>query len=226
MAKPRQTRWICPDCGNGRLAPTRPRREDVRRYCLPCSEATGKLVERHSPAMLKQRERKAEAAKAKRVKQKARERELETAKWTRDGVDLRDVLAKAMRLPEAKGLRTPRMVVQRKLEGTYSGHAKIGIGGNKIFLRLHPDARAKTAVGLLLHELAHCLTDQRHGWRKAGDADPEFGALVDDLLHQWNQRYSSVVEVRVDSWNAYRGAAGRRSQRRNKSKHEDRWAER
>ena len=42
----KQSRWKCPTCGHGLLAPTRPRRNDVRRYCLPCSSKAGVLVER------------------------------------------------------------------------------------------------------------------------------------------------------------------------------------
>lgn len=39
-------RWRCSRCGSGCKAPSAPRKNDVRRYCLPCSEETGKLVER------------------------------------------------------------------------------------------------------------------------------------------------------------------------------------
>lgn len=39
-------RWRCPKCGGVRLAPSAPRADDVRRFCLPCSEKGGRLVER------------------------------------------------------------------------------------------------------------------------------------------------------------------------------------
>jgi DNA-directed RNA polymerase subunit N (RpoN/RPB10) len=51
----KQVRWKCERCGDGLLAPSKPRRDDVRRYCLPCSSETGKLVERFSPALEAQR---------------------------------------------------------------------------------------------------------------------------------------------------------------------------
>ena len=51
----KQARWKCPTCGHGLLAPTRPRRNDVRRYCLPCSSKAGVLVERVAPALDAQR---------------------------------------------------------------------------------------------------------------------------------------------------------------------------
>lgn len=43
-------RWLCPRCASGLLAPSRPRLDDVRRYCLPCSQTSGRLVERTCPA--------------------------------------------------------------------------------------------------------------------------------------------------------------------------------
>lgn len=58
----KQARWKCPQCGAGILAPTKPRMDDVRRYCLPCSGKTGRLVERIAPAL----EAKREQAVAKR----------------------------------------------------------------------------------------------------------------------------------------------------------------
>ena len=70
-----QRRWACPRCGNGIIAPGQPRRNDVRRYCLPCSEATGKLVERVCPA--RERERQASRGKAaeRAAEKRAKERE-------------------------------------------------------------------------------------------------------------------------------------------------------
>jgi len=54
----KQIRWKCEQCGNGLLAPSRPRKNDVRRYCLPCSAKRGTLVERIAPALQKKSERK------------------------------------------------------------------------------------------------------------------------------------------------------------------------
>lgn len=39
-------KWRCPICHAVKLAPSRPRAEDVRRYCLGCSEKQGVLVRR------------------------------------------------------------------------------------------------------------------------------------------------------------------------------------
>ncbi len=66
-------RWECP---NGKhpavLAPTKPRKDDIRRYCLPCSEAKGRLVTRVAPRLETARSealaRRKEASKAARSK--------------------------------------------------------------------------------------------------------------------------------------------------------------
>ena len=74
----KQVRWKCERCENGLLASIKPRRDDVRRYCLPCSAETGKLVERVSPSLEAQRAKKVEQRKeaSKRKRQTvARKRE-------------------------------------------------------------------------------------------------------------------------------------------------------
>lgn len=65
MAKAKTRRWVCPTCGAGKHAPSRPRRDDVRRFCLPCSEKSGRLVERICPVNEKVRERSVESSKRK-----------------------------------------------------------------------------------------------------------------------------------------------------------------
>jgi hypothetical protein len=66
-----QVRWKCESCNNGLLAPTKPRMNDVRRYCLPCSASTGKLVERVAPSLEKQRVAKQAATRKKNVAKRA-----------------------------------------------------------------------------------------------------------------------------------------------------------
>lgn len=73
MAKKR--RWSCPaGIHPGVLGPGRPRANSIVRYCLPCSEKGGVLVERTCAANEKKRAKKAEAAKAKAQKAKATKR--------------------------------------------------------------------------------------------------------------------------------------------------------
>lgn len=59
----KQVRWKCAICDHGLLAPTKPRKNDVRRYCLPCSSKTGKLVERIAPSLEKKREQRSAVIK-------------------------------------------------------------------------------------------------------------------------------------------------------------------
>lgn len=69
-------RWTCPnDLHPGVLGPSKPRRDNLCRYCLPCSEKVGKLVERVVPKLEAKREAKRERAseKAKAARAKARQ---------------------------------------------------------------------------------------------------------------------------------------------------------
>lgn len=60
----KQVRWSCPLCSSGVLAPSRPRKVDVRRWCLACSEKTGKLIERVPISLAaKRKERKRKQAR-------------------------------------------------------------------------------------------------------------------------------------------------------------------
>jgi hypothetical protein len=70
----KQVRWKCERCGDGLLAPSKPRRNDVRRYCLPCSSETGRLVERIAPALEQHRARRVEAAQQKKKSERIREK--------------------------------------------------------------------------------------------------------------------------------------------------------
>jgi ribosomal protein L44E len=64
-------RWKCPTCSAGNLAPRRPRRDDVRKYCLPCSEKTGRLVEKVCAALEGKREVAKQKQRAKQKKERA-----------------------------------------------------------------------------------------------------------------------------------------------------------
>lgn len=72
MAKVKQYRWVCPECESAKHAPQAPRMNDVRRYCLPCSEATGYLVERTCPVLDAKRARKKETQRTRAARRAAR----------------------------------------------------------------------------------------------------------------------------------------------------------
>lgn len=89
-------RYRCPNCDTGRNAPSRMSPDDVRRYCFPCSEKTGKLVALVCPS----RERSMAKAKAARTERARRER-AETIRRTYyldDGTDTRMILRDVRKL--------------------------------------------------------------------------------------------------------------------------------
>lgn len=96
MPKAKKYRWNCPECGTGKLLSSRPRKNATARYCLPCSEETGYLVERVSPALERKRAQKT-AQRAQRAKrERARTATVRQdraaaveAKWFSDDKDMR-----------------------------------------------------------------------------------------------------------------------------------------
>lgn len=70
-------RWRCPDASHSAVnAPERMRRDDTRRFCFPCSEVKGRLVQRVCEVASKRRAVKAakRAAEQAEVRKTARER--------------------------------------------------------------------------------------------------------------------------------------------------------
>lgn len=84
-----RARWNCPLCKDGVLAPRRPRRDDVRRYCLPCSARKGRLVERVCAAL--ENKRAAKRAKAKEKQRKAYSFKAPKNYYITSGIDLADL---------------------------------------------------------------------------------------------------------------------------------------
>ena len=76
-------RYYCAICGTGRLAPSSASSDDVRVWCLPCSEKTGKLVRRWrcgSAAEAKELAKKREERIARERERNARAKARETAR--------------------------------------------------------------------------------------------------------------------------------------------------
>ena len=80
MTKTKKKRWVCPQCGVGKLGLQRPRKNDIIRYCFPCSEKAGVLVERVSPADINKKKKKEEAAARKKANAKPKPRKT-TRTW-------------------------------------------------------------------------------------------------------------------------------------------------
>lgn len=163
-------RWTCPRCGGGVLAPERPRKDDVRRYCLDCSKRTGRLVERICPALVREREQKTERRVAKQADGRVKAKQRETERYTVEGVDLRKELARFHRLPvfatrrhRVKGEPTVnwRFGKQPRTPGHYKSWE------HSITVTVGSDLA--DALGTILHELVHAYCEpESHGpsfWR-------------------------------------------------------------
>ena len=110
-------RYKCPRCEVGRNAPGRMAPDDVRRFCLPCSEATGKLVTMACPARETAKARTKAKAKAKRD----RDREKERQKYLlHDGSDARDIVKElqALKVWKDEGGQVLKRARAWKLETT------------------------------------------------------------------------------------------------------------
>lgn len=167
-------RWVCPTCGSGVLAPSRPRKDDVRRFCLACSEKSGRLVQRVCPAAETSRTRKADARKAASARRRERERTAEDERHTVDGMDVREELQRLCKLPFVRrhfpGGRSPvRLTVSWSKSREYTtGHSKIGLW--HVHLGLWEGCPRHEAEALLAHELAHAILppgiSHRERWRR------------------------------------------------------------
>lgn len=142
----KQARWKCPACGHGLLAPTRPRRNDVRRYCLPCSSKAGVLVERVAPALDAQRN-------ARDVARRERERK------TRE----RD------RARKERAMNTPREVAKRRYskEGEYGMPIERETARLWKLLRKMPTTMfgATRTISRVTHNPPPKVTLFKKGWR-------------------------------------------------------------
>jgi hypothetical protein len=143
------------------------RRDDVRRFCLPCSEETGRLVERACPALDAKRERAAEARKERAAAERAEERE---RFLLADGTDTRRLLRRARKLP-AWGRQSElaqRAVSRCRADvaiGNPGGSHGRAWGRSRVHVHLRKDAHPALALALIVHELTHvaCHAEGRRG---------------------------------------------------------------
>jgi len=173
MAKSKRRLWRCPECRAGILAPGKLRKIDVRRYCLPCSEEAGVLVERKC----KVNEEKAKEAKKKSAKKAAKKRakisrrrratkEAHKTFWLVDGLDLRKEFARICSYPHLrtglarKGIVTDIFVQRDNCKTTYHGKVYGSSSTMKLWLKRGAVTRFQ-AVMIICHELAHIIDDDR-----------------------------------------------------------------
>lgn len=158
-------RWVCPTCGGGVNAPSRPRKDDVRRYCLGCSAKTGRLVERTCPSLERLRAEKRERSQ---TRAKARKATAVAAVVERRTIGEFSIDAEAYRLWNLPVFRQqprwrkrlPDIEVRRSQAKRHtSGHASFN--GSRIVLTIGSDVA--DGLSTLLHELAHPIIGKPNG---------------------------------------------------------------
>ena len=186
--------WKCPHCNSGKRAPERPRQNDVRRYCLPCSERTGRLVERVCPALNAARQRKHAVHKERRSRKREYARETDARRYIAGGVDVRDVVKRALRLPS----------VLAELRINHPDQARAGQPRIHVRrTRCQPNSRAGTAWPreyrmqivswpsqpmnclrkTVVHECVHLALPPGEGHGAA------FKVTMREAIREWNKRY-------------------------------------
>ena len=165
----KQVRWKCPKCDSGVLAPSKPRKDDIKRYCLPCSEETGRLQPRVAPALEKQRERSAVSNK------KKNQRKRQTASKRASVKNQKAAILKArQRMFDKEAARiwdlmepwhknkyngkVPKVILgtAREVGHGGGGHANLGRYAVQVNLsQIQTMSSQKYAWHVLAHELAH-----------------------------------------------------------------------
>jgi hypothetical protein len=205
----KQARWKCPKCDDGVLAPTRPRKDDVRRYCLPCSSVNGRLVERIAPALEAKREQRIASTreKVRQKRQVARRREQPKKLQQRcDAVRERIIRKEAERIWNLmadwhKGKPLPRInIVRGRNWGSQYGHAEVW----RNTIQVNVDAeqsqlRSRRVWSVLAHELAHiaCPPISRRGKTD----DTHHRVFYYCLRHVWEKRWKCAISFgEVRTW--------------------------
>lgn len=172
MANPKRYRWVCPNCGSGKLIGKQPRKNKTARYCLPCSEGTGYLVERVCPALEKKRDASSEAA-ARRVAKKV---EAERAKFHFDdgGVEPFDILGEFYRLQRFAPFRkldwSRWSLKLRRCKKPQNRHGFCSPSRREISISLWEGLDRSDVKETLIHEMVHAVVrGQRTGPRWHGD---------------------------------------------------------
>jgi hypothetical protein len=181
MARAKLIRWVCPDCGQGKLAPSRPRRDDTRRYCLRCSEKTGRLVERAAPVLEAKRQRGAERSRTKAQTRAEQQRAARRYAQILDVVEadgslgelhVGKTLAKMAKLKSIRAASmfryamVPDITFRRSQSKAHtSGHAYYA--GGPIAITFAKGVTRADAEVTMLHELAHTImpVEESHGYR-------------------------------------------------------------
>lgn len=196
--KTKRVRWVCPSCSTGRLAPSRLRKIDVRRYCLPCSERTGLLVEMTAPSLDAKRALAAETRRYRAIEKRQaekrnadRRKSAETARLDArfvtshptvigETIDMRRDLARvwraARKVEPSLRERAPKLIASSG-SGSYAyvSSGEIHLGGG-------------ASWHTLVHEVAH-FVQYRRGFAVRSDGkravhDRAFYMILRDIMER------------------------------------------
>lgn len=190
----RRVRWACPNGCAAVLASTRPPKDATARFCLACSERSGRLVRRLAPALERERAVSEARRKERSAKEREREKAQELARWSVAGVDFREALRFAWSLPTAKewrsrrGLRSepPALHLRRSREQIRGCYGRAWPWLHKIQVRtIEGETDARRELQTLLHEIAHILTGKDSAGLYHG---AKFYACLARLREDWNGR--------------------------------------
>lgn len=201
----KMVRWKCDTCGSGCLAPSRPRMDDARRYCLPCTEATGRLVKRVAPTLERKRAARTEARKASdkrkratvQAKKQTKKRIEQLAKRTTEGILIAPEAKRLWRLLEPYHKGAPLPAVHVSTRGMYEADGRLyrpagGYAGLAYFGEGRIWLKAGCEWGTLAHELVHMAVGTRRtaNGRRCAHDEVFYKALKDLAERRWKVRIS------------------------------------
>jgi hypothetical protein len=189
----KQVRWKCGFCDHGLLAPTKPRKNDVRRYCLPCSSKSGKLVERVAPSLEKKREQRSAVVKEQnKVKRERTATKLQPLKERKKReVQRQRIFEKeadriwALFFPNGTTRKRPRI----KLVYSHSRGVSGLWDGWEVLVRI-----PRSSVGgaqeweTLAHELCHAVVGSRHRDNEGSHGRTFYTTLKPVIEKRWKVR--------------------------------------
>jgi len=202
-----RVRWNCPNGCPGVLGPSRPRMNNICRYCLPCSQTAGILVERGAPALNQKRMKTAKRHKEKKQSAANREEARELERHSIAGLDLRAVVKLAGRLPALRPAAKMPWKLRRSAEGYTSGSFRwshwavtLPVGGEELSEEKQA-TRQSDAIGLVLHEMSHAACHLSN--QNTRDGSLTFGRRCQRAFAQWNDRHEPKADEGLQG--AYRG---------------------
>lgn len=182
--------WKCPNGCAGKRGPARPRRNASVRYCLACSSKSDMLVERVCETAERERTERKAKREAKSEKNRRLAREGVAKRFTVEGVDLRELWRKMLRLPTVPKSPRFRRIKLHVRHGKFLPRSVAGrawLHENRIQVSVGGGTPLSWAIGTMLHELAHHVAYALHGRAGAGHGS-EFTGVLNDLTADWKAR--------------------------------------